>query len=289
MALNINGHLLEGDVNGTAVKQDPCHGKDSGQFTGDRPDTVIIHFTAGSTLGSAINTLKNPSVKASAHLVIDRDGSIVQLIGFDKIAWHAGKSKWQERTGLNKFSIGIELVNAGELKRSGSQYVSWFGHRYREDQVVEAVHRNQSKMSYWHAYTQDQIEACFDVCRVLKENYQIQFILGHEEIAPRRKTDPGPAFPLEKLRNQVLDTRDDEVDSSVPVVAKEEESPLMTARVTANRLNFRQQPYASAPLAGEPLSANTNVELLEKSGSWRKVRVYAEGWVHADYLQIKPD
>ncbi len=285
MTLKIENHFLKGDFNEMPVIKDRCEGKDSGHFTSDRPDTVIIHYTAGSSMSSAVDTLKKPSVKASAHLVIDRDGKVCQLIGFNRIAWHAGRSSWQNRSGINKFSIGIELVNAGELQLSGSQFVSWFGHRYEQEEVIEAVHRNQRKTSFWHAYTQAQIEACFEVCHVLKENYQIEFILGHEEIAPRRKTDPGPAFPLDKLRSHILDRRDDTLEQ--PISQSFDAEGFITARVTANRLNFRQQPYASAPMAGEPLNIDTRVELIDKSGAWRKVRVTSEGWVHGDYLLIE--
>jgi N-acetylmuramoyl-L-alanine amidase len=290
MTLAIENHCLQGDLNGIDVVQDPCDGKNSGHFTGDRPDMVVIHYTAGPSLSSAVNTLKNPQVKASAHLVIDRDGSTSQLIGFDHIAWHAGKSRWQDRTGINNFSIGIELVNAGELNRSGSQFISWFGKRYNEEEVVVALRPNQSTESYWHAYTQEQIETCFEVCRALKANYPIEFILGHEEIAPRRKTDPGPAFPLGKLREQILVGRAESDDLIQPPLegagVRDQSDSLNVAQVTATRLNFRQQPYRGAPMAGEPLLLGERVELIDKSGDWRKIRVYTEGWVHGDYLSV---
>jgi len=285
MALTIENHQLLGELFDKAVEQDPCDGKDSGLFTGGRPDTLVIHFTAGPSMASAVNTLKNPQVKASAHLVIDRDGSIKQLVGFDRIAWHAGKSHWKGRRGLNRYAIGIELVNAGELQPSGEQFVSWFGRHYSGDEVIEAVHRNQTRPKLWHSYAEEQIECCFEVCRQLKSSYPIAFILGHEEIAPRRKTDPGPAFPLDRLRDRILVGRDD--SAGQPPLPAEPAGNHSAATVTANRLNFRQQPYAGAELAGEPLQRGTHVELVERSGAWCKVRVCNDGWVHGDYLQIE--
>ena len=293
MTLSIQNHQITGQVSGKNIEQDLCVGKDSGVFTSGCPDTLVIHFTAGSTMDSAVNTLKDPDVKASAHLVIDRDGSVKQLVNFDRIAWHAGESRWNGRTSLNHYSIGIELVNAGSLTRSGSQYLSWFGKRYNEDDVIEAVHRNQQKPTFWHAYTQEQIEACFEVCRTLKKNYPIDVILGHEEIAPRRKTDPGPAFPLDRLREQILEGRSDTSNqqSASPAVtaAAPSSDNHTTATVTASQLNFRQQPHQGALLAGDPLPLGERVEVLDRSGDWYKVRVHQDGWVHGDYIHQETD
>jgi N-acetylmuramoyl-L-alanine amidase len=80
------------------------------------PDTIVIHYTAGSSAESAVNWLANPTSKVSAHIVIDRSGKIYQIIPFNKVAWHAGKSEYGGRNGFNSFSIGIELC-AGTLSR----------------------------------------------------------------------------------------------------------------------------------------------------------------------------
>ncbi|MGI9275614.1 MAG: N-acetylmuramoyl-L-alanine amidase [Endozoicomonas sp.] len=293
MTISIQNHQITGQLSGKNIEQDPCAGKDSGIFTSGCPDTLVIHFTAGSTMASAVNTLKDPDVEASAHLVIDRDGSVKQLVNFDRIAWHAGRCRWNGRTNLNHYSIGIELVNAGCLTRSGSQYLSWFGKRYDEDEVIEAVHRNQSTPTFWHIYTQEQIEACFEVCRTLKKNYPIEMILGHEEIAPKRKTDPGPAFPLDRLRDQILTGRSEASQQQSVAPAGTPTGPdnsnHTTATVTASQLNFRQQPHQGALMAGEPLPMGERVEVLERSGVWRKVRVHQDGWVHGDYIHQETD
>lgn len=175
-----------------------------GFFPDGLPDTIVIHYTAGPTAKSAIDTLTNPANSVSTHVVVDRDGSITQLVPFNRIAWHAGKSFHKNRSGLNSFSIGIEIVNAGRLKQEGLRFVSWFGKSYPEDEVIFATHKNESKSSYWHKFTVAQIDATFQLCMSLKERYSINYILGHDEIAPGRKVDPGPAFPIEKLRDNVL-------------------------------------------------------------------------------------
>jgi N-acetylmuramoyl-L-alanine amidase len=76
---------------------------------------MVIHFTAATTLDGAEATFANPAAKVSAHLVIDRDGSILQMVPFNRVAWHAGISRWRGLEGLNSHSIGVELVNAGRL------------------------------------------------------------------------------------------------------------------------------------------------------------------------------
>lgn len=197
--MNIRNHFLD-DISITRVLS-PNMG---GVFQSGLPDTIILHYTAGSTAQSAIRTLTNPANSVSSHLVVDRDGSVTQLIPFNRIAWHAGKSSHGGRIGLNSFSVGIEMVNAGRLERRGNQFFAWFGKQYPEEEVIQATHRNEKTANYWHRYTGRQIETIFQLCSFLKEYYPIKYILGHEEIAPGRKIDPGPAFPLDQLRNKIL-------------------------------------------------------------------------------------
>ncbi|MEO0974063.1 MAG: hypothetical protein AAFX85_13305, partial [Pseudomonadota bacterium] len=133
-------------------------------------------------------------------------------------------------------------------------------------------------------YTEAQLNACFAACRTLHANLPIEFILGHEEIAPQRKIDPGPAFPLEKLRDVVLVGREDlehPAPSSDLLLSPE---VLHGATVVADRLNFRRMPYASSELAAPPLRQGERLEVLSENGAWRKVRVTKEGRVHGDYI-----
>ena len=99
-----------------------------GELKGDKPRFVVIHYTAGGTAKSAVQTFKKQSPpRTSAHLVIDHDGSITQMVPFDTVGWHAGKSKWKNLAGLNDYSVGIELVNWGQLKQgpSGLEELQW--------------------------------------------------------------------------------------------------------------------------------------------------------------------
>ncbi len=107
-------------------------------------------------------TLK--ALKVSAHLLIKRDGSIVQFVDFNQRAWHAGQSSFNQVDNCNDYSIGIELEGTDS-----------------------------------RAYETPQYSSLNQVLSILKSHYPITDIKGHSEIAPGRKTDPGPAFDWSKL------------------------------------------------------------------------------------------
>jgi N-acetylmuramoyl-L-alanine amidase len=184
-----------------------------------KPRFVVIHYTAGPSLAGAVRGFKDPKRQVSAHLVIDRDGKIVQVVPFNRVAWHAGKSSWKPESGgrvkgLNTCSIGIELVNAGPLTfTNGKGYFTWWGKQVDppgsslgEQNVVEvdpsapgSFHRR-----FWHRFPEEQITACLEVAEALVEQYKLEDILGHSDIAPTRKQDPGPAFPLAHIRSVIF-------------------------------------------------------------------------------------
>lgn len=270
--VNKRTHRLAGD-NVDRVDS-PNHG---GKFEPGLPDTIIIHYTAGPSARSAVNTFRNPKAKASAHLVVDRDGSITQMAPFDTVAWHAGKSSYGGRSGFNKYSIGIEIVNAGELKKIGDKYAAWFGRLYAKEEVLEAAHRNDAALSFWHKYTEDQITCVLKLCRLLRDAYSISSILGHEEIAPRRKRDPGPAFPLDHLRLRALERRDED--------APDEIAAPKDGSVSASQLNIRQGPAANTAAVAPPLPRGTKLHILGENNGWYEVEVKTRGWVKKDFVE----
>ncbi|SHK70564.1 N-acetylmuramoyl-L-alanine amidase [Reichenbachiella agariperforans] len=279
--MKIENHLLVAS-SGSPVSQQLTN-KTSGLFQSALPDTVVIHYTAGRDAKSSVRTLTDPKIKASAHLVIGRDDSITQLVPFDTVAWHAGKSRWNDRTGLNTYSIGIEIDNAGRLDRQADEYLSWFKKSYPATEVFRGTHRNESEPTYWHRYTARQIEIVERVVRLLVDTYGIKLILGHEEISPGRKIDPGPAFPLDKLRNDIL-YADREAEEPETFAAPKQDKPHAT--VTAYQLNVRSEPSASSDLVMEPLTKGEQVEILERQGQWCRVKI-EKGWVSGKYLTIK--
>lgn len=120
--MNISNHKITGEF-----ADFKSTNKTSGRFKEGLLDTIVIHYTAGGSIDGAISTFQDDTVKASAHILIDKDGSVVQMAPFTEITWHAGDSAWLDRTALNNYSIGIEIVNAGRLEKNGPGYRSWFG------------------------------------------------------------------------------------------------------------------------------------------------------------------
>lgn len=172
-------------------------------FAAGLPDTIIVHFTNMANAAAAITRLCNPAARVSAHLVVARDGAMTQLVPFDTVAWHAGKSAYQGRSGWNQYAIGIEIDNAGRLTRQQDRFISEFGQPYPAREVTRATHANEHNPAYWHTFTPVQIELVTRLCTVLMASYSIRWLLGHDEIAPDRKCDPGPAFPLQALRREL--------------------------------------------------------------------------------------
>jgi N-acetylmuramoyl-L-alanine amidase len=269
--MKIQNHKLTG--NNVGFIESPNH---SGKFSAQHPDSIIIHYTAGPSMQSAVNTFKDKNKKSSAHLVVGLDGKVTQMVAFDTIAWHAGKSSYQGRSGFNKYSIGIEIVNPGYLQKVGDKYQAWYGTLYNEDKVVKATHKNESTARYWHIYSEEQIETVFNICRLLKDKYNIEMILGHDEISLGRKSDPGPAFPLNKLRDRALNNRKDEN------VYQEE----LYGETTANSLNIRSNPSAIAETVAKPLINGTKVKLLEEDHGWYLVETKIKGWVSGKYIKM---
>ncbi|MGM0376328.1 MAG: N-acetylmuramoyl-L-alanine amidase [Bacteroidota bacterium] len=277
--IEIKDHKLIGVSGGPEVsfEESPNH---SEPFPADLPDTIVIHYTAGSSLRSSVNWLKNPRAKASAHLVVGRTGNIVQLVPFNIKAWHAGQSRWKNRTGLNHYSIGIEIDNAGMLEKRADGYYTYFGKRIDNSQAVLATHKHQNTETPWEAFTQKQLETVEMLCMELKEQYNIREITGHDDIAPGRKTDPGPAFPLKSVRDRILLGRKEDEQET------EEKPEAITAGiVTADYLNIRAQPGAEATTISDPLPKGTKLKILEQKNDWIRVQVDMEGWVSKRWVK----
>ncbi len=278
--MTIEDHLLKGDN----VDHQHRTTKTSGKFATGQPDAVLVHYTAGRDALSSVKTLLNPKVKASAHLVIGRDGKIYQLAPFDEITWHAGASSWQGRNGMNKYCIGIEIDNAGRLDKQGEEYLSWFGKAYPPGEVFEGVHRNERKPTYWHRYTEQQIELVEELCELFLETYPITQILGHEEVSPGRKSDPGPAFPLDVLRDHLLNAdRHEESDPGEVLIPREKNSETRGI-ITASKLNIREKPGIESLTVADPLGKGTLVKILKQENGWYKVQAEIEGWVSGQWI-----
>ena len=169
---------------------------------------LIYHFTAGASRQGAVNHFSDPNAKASAHLVIDRDGSITQCSPFNTVCWHAGNSSYDGITGsVNRNTIGIELVNWGGLtQKADGKFYSWTGREIPASEVIMARHKNGGPVRPWHTYTPVQLQLAEDIGKLLVSTYKLKDILGHEDICfpIGRKTDPSPSFPMENIRARLF-------------------------------------------------------------------------------------
>lgn len=171
------------------------------------PHMIVLHDTAGRLdRGSSVSWLCDTKAKASAHFVVERDGSVTQLVDCDRAAWHAGQSSWRGRKGLNAWSIGIEIVNPGKLlRRSDGCAYSWFGQGWPLAQCVEAQSPDHGH-GYWLPYTPEQIATVHGIVRALADAYPtITDVVGHYHIAPRRKVDVGPQWPMAQSQSLLAD------------------------------------------------------------------------------------
>ena len=122
-----------------------------------------------------------------------------QLVPFNIEAWHAGKSWYAGRGGLNRYSIGIELDNLGKLRFSGGLFIAECGRTVGVGLAVEGTPEevytdcSGDRPTYWHRYTARQVRVLREICTLLEETYPIRDVVGHSVITPR-KIDPGPAL-----------------------------------------------------------------------------------------------
>ena len=133
-------------------------------------DILLMHYTGMETGAAAVARLTDPEARVSAHYTVDEDGTIYAHVPENKRAWHAGLSYWAGARDINARSIGIEIVNPGHE----------FGYRSFPDAQIEAVISLSLDILSRHAVPPERV-------------------IGHSDVAPARKTDPGELFPWRKL------------------------------------------------------------------------------------------
>ncbi len=134
------------------------------------PEILVLHYTGMRTGPEALDRLRDPQAKVSSHYMVEEDGRIFRLVPEERRAWHAGVSYWKGQRNINGVSIGVEIVNPGHE----------FGYRPFPDAQIEAV-----------------IALCADI----RSRWTIDdaHIVGHSDVAPARKDDPGELFPWKRL------------------------------------------------------------------------------------------
>ena len=136
---------------------------------------VVLHYTGMRTADEALERMCDPAAEVSAHYMVDEDGAVTQLVDEDARAWHAGKSSWRGITDVNSASVGIELVNPGHE----------FGYR---------------------PFPKPQIDALLPLLGDIRRRHNIPRgnVVGHSDVAPARKQDPGELFPWDVLARHNL-------------------------------------------------------------------------------------
>jgi N-acetylmuramoyl-L-alanine amidase len=136
---------------------------------------VVLHYTGMESAAAALERMCDPAAKVSAHYMIDEDGTVTRMVSEENRAWHAGRSYWRGITDVNSASVGIELVNPGH---------EW-GYR---------------------PFTEAQMEALIPLLAAIRERHDIPLenIVGHSDVAPARKEDPGELFEWELLARYKL-------------------------------------------------------------------------------------
>ena len=134
------------------------------------PNMVVLHYTGMQTGEAALARLCDPEAKVSSHYVVEEDGRIFRLVAEERRAWHAGRSFWKGETDVNGASVGIEIVNPGHE----------FGYR---------------------PFPEVQIAAVIALMGDIRTRWTIDDgrIVGHSDVAPDRKDDPGELFPWKRL------------------------------------------------------------------------------------------
>jgi N-acetylmuramoyl-L-alanine amidase len=134
------------------------------------PDMIVLHYTGMQTGEAALERLRDPAAKVSAHYLVEEDGRVFALVPEERRAWHAGKSFWRGETDINARSIGVEIVNPGHE----------FGYR---------------------PFPDAQIVAVIDLLSDIRSRWSVEDdrLLGHSDVAPQRKEDPGELFPWKRL------------------------------------------------------------------------------------------
>jgi len=163
------GLLLASCASAPARVGFPARWVPSPSFDARRPTFVVIHHTSNDAIEPALATLTDPARQVSAHYVVERDGSVYQLVDERERAWHAGRSRWGSDTDLNSSSIGIELDNNGR-----------------------------------EPFPEPQVVALLALLTDVQGRYRIPAtnFLGHGDIAPDRKVDPSALFPWKRLADR---------------------------------------------------------------------------------------
>lgn len=260
------------------------------------PSVIVVHDTAGPLdTGSSVAWLRSNPKQVSAHVVVERDGSVTQLVPFNRRANHAGRSHYHGRNWVNGFGIGIEIVNPGRMtlgiERGASVARAWWGASYDLDSYeIQEMTTREHGQGWWMPCTPEQISAVVKLGIRIADAYPIIDLVPHWYVSPGRKIDTNPLFPLDEVRTVVLGR-----DGAAEGMADEASSEAPSGRFVKVRvpggdtLNMRRWPSFN-PNVVAAIPSGVEVPALREGvfggRPWVKV-VYGgqEGWIVSRYTE----
>ncbi|MBC7552884.1 MAG: N-acetylmuramoyl-L-alanine amidase, partial [Taibaiella sp.] len=264
----------------------------------------IVHYTATDTAQSAIdwfmNTAANPD-HIAAHVVIDTDGTITQLIPFTLRANHAGTSTWDGVSSMNEHAIGIELVNPGYLEKlpDGSyrrQVTATKTKLYpatESTRIIAADHKHKfwkaKDNHHWFIYPDAQMQALYALARALFSAYQLVTAIGHDDISPARKPDPGPAFNWHAFRQNVFGKTDNTgfiYKTNTPGTKLRVSATTTSAEIKSLPVGYEVGLIGTRGQWSKVYLVNEKKEVIDNTtGTSRSIKTI--GWIHNSLLTIK--
>jgi N-acetylmuramoyl-L-alanine amidase len=172
-----------------------------GEAFAEPPRFIVVDFAAADFAQGVVGFLSGPDAPGSIHVLVDRDGTIYQMVPFDTVAFHAGRSEYRGVTGLNFHSIGVELLNNGQLKKAeDGRWMTWSDMVVPAERVFVVGDAGEGEEG-WERYSEAQVAAVRGIVAALKQAYpSIEEVVTQAEISLGVKLGPGPAFPLDEVR-----------------------------------------------------------------------------------------
>lgn len=170
-----------------------------------RPQIAVIHYAVTTSAAATEQVLKAREY-VSAHVTLDSK-QVIQMVPFDRIAFHAGVSSYRGKPKVNTFSLGIEVSNPGPLvKRQDGSFATTYGAKW-DGPVFEGWHKHDEAHKgyrYWAEYSEAEVDMCCQIVDLWRHHYGITDVVGHDDVSPGRKSDPGPAFPIDYVRKAIF-------------------------------------------------------------------------------------
>jgi N-acetylmuramoyl-L-alanine amidase len=255
-----------------------------GNYIGPKitPKYIIMHGTAtASPFSRNVDAFLIESYTASVHLLIGRAGEIHQFVPFNAEAGHCGENHWHDvYHSMDRYSIGIEMLNAQELDTINQ--MDYYKKTYGTTYTIPEKDRVLINKNWWQIYPKAQLDAALAVVRLLFQNYQeLKDVLGHSEINPKWRVDPGPAFPMQWFHAKVIG-----LDENVPITR---------VHITTRYSRLYDGPGDDHETIGEGLPRNTPLGILSEENGWSYIHLrpddnnppFIKGWIQSD--RIKED